>query len=48
MPLNYFKKGLRALGIAESFIKGEKGRASFAGVVMRSRSEEHTSELQSH
>ncbi|GCC10317.1 hypothetical protein IPdc08_00340 [archaeon] len=36
MPLNYFKKGLRALGIAESFIKGKKGRASLAGVVMRS------------
>ncbi|NOZ59819.1 MAG: DUF99 family protein [Euryarchaeota archaeon] len=34
MPLNFFKRGLRALGIAESFFKS-RGRAVLAGVVMR-------------
>lgn len=35
MPLNFFKKGLRALGISESFVKGRSTRAVLAGVVMR-------------
>ncbi len=34
MPLHFFKRGLRALGIAESFFK-QRSRAVLAGVVMR-------------
>jgi hypothetical protein len=34
MPLNFFKRGLRALGIAESFVK-QREKAVLAGVVMR-------------
>ncbi len=34
MPLNFFKRGLRTLGIAESFVK-QRSRAVLAGVVMR-------------
>ncbi|WP_456475256.1 endonuclease dU [Candidatus Pyrohabitans sp.] len=34
MALHFFKRGLRALGIAESFVK-QRNRAVLAGVVMR-------------
>jgi hypothetical protein len=34
MPLHFFKRGLRALGIAESFVK-QHNKAILAGVVMR-------------
>ena len=34
MALHFFKRGLRALGIAESFVK-QRDRAVLAGVVMR-------------
>jgi len=34
MPLHFFKRGLRALGIAESFVK-QRSKAVLAGVVMR-------------
>ncbi len=33
--LRFFKKGIRALGIAESFHKGKSNKALLAGVVMR-------------
>ncbi len=36
MPVNFFKKGLRALGISESFVKRKSRKAALAGVVMRS------------
>ena len=35
MPVRYFKKGFRALGIAECFRKGLGKRSILAGVVMR-------------
>ena len=35
MPVRYFKKGFRALGIAECFKKGPGRRSILAGVVMR-------------
>jgi hypothetical protein len=35
MPIRLHKKGLRALGIAESFVKGVSSRSVLAGVVMR-------------
>ncbi|WXG43400.1 MAG: DUF99 family protein [Promethearchaeati archaeon SRVP18_Atabeyarchaeia-1] len=35
MRLHPFKKGMRVLGIAESFSKGEGGRSVLAGIVMR-------------
>ena len=35
MPVRYFKKGFRALGIAECFRKGVGKRSILAGVVMR-------------
>jgi endonuclease V-like protein UPF0215 family len=35
MPLHVHKKAVRALGIAESFVKGMSERAILAGVVMR-------------
>jgi hypothetical protein len=34
MPLHFFKRGLRTLGIAESFVK-QREKAVLAGVVMR-------------
>ena len=35
MSVRYFKKGIRALGVAECFKKGSKERSILAGVVMR-------------
>ncbi len=35
MPLHVHKKAIRALGISESFVKGESRRSVLAGVVMR-------------
>ena len=35
LPLNVHKKAVRALGIAESFVKGVSKRSVLAGVVMR-------------
>lgn len=35
MRIHADKKGIRALGVAESFRKGESGRSLLAGVVMR-------------
>lgn len=35
MPIRYFKKGIRALGVAECFYKGLSKRSILAGVVMR-------------
>ena len=35
MPVRYFKKGIRALGVAECFYKGLSRRSVLAGVVMR-------------
>jgi endonuclease V-like protein UPF0215 family len=35
LPLHVHKKAIRALGISESFVKGESRRSVLAGVVMR-------------
>lgn len=36
MPVHVHKKGIRALGVSESFVKGVSKRSVLAGVVMRS------------
>ncbi|MFQ6075500.1 MAG: DUF99 family protein [Candidatus Bathyarchaeia archaeon] len=35
MPIHVHKKGIRALGVSESFVKGVSERSFLAGVVMR-------------
>ena len=36
MPLHVHKKGIRAMGVAESFVKGVGKKSIISGVVMRS------------